>query len=128
MSKTFNVFVVYNFWGNELAKEFKRKSESWFSKPKLGLSFVTGLYIHQTLCDTVWQRKCVQFKLKPSHKTHPYHNFAHLSDLFSVSKTTRELLLKWSNEPVRLSSEVSPQKVENPLKNYQTSFIRLFTN
>ena len=34
---------------------------------------------------------------------------------FSVSKTTRELLLKWSNEPVRLSSEVKmPQfLVEN---------------
>ena len=26
--------------------------------------------------------------------------------LFSVSKTTRELLLKWGNDPVQLSSEV----------------------
>ena len=26
--------------------------------------------------------------------------------VFAVSKTTRELLLKWSDEPVRLSSEV----------------------
>ena len=26
--------------------------------------------------------------------------------MFAVSKTTRELLLKWSDEPVRLSSEV----------------------
>ena len=35
--------------------------------------------------------------------------------MFSVSKTTRELLLKWSSEPVQLSSEVKmPQfLVEN---------------
>ena len=35
--------------------------------------------------------------------------------LIAVSKTTRELLLKWGNEPVRLSSEVKmPQfLVEN---------------
>ena len=35
--------------------------------------------------------------------------------MFSVSKTTRELLLKWSNEPVQLSTEVKmPQfLVEN---------------
>ena len=26
--------------------------------------------------------------------------------MFSVSKTTRELLLKWGNDPVQLSSEV----------------------
>ena len=42
-----------------------------------------------------------------------FESFIYLD--FSVSKTTRELLLKWSNEPVRLSSEVKmPQfLVEN---------------
>ena len=34
-----------------------------------------------------------------SHKTAQF-------SVFAVSKTTRELLLKWSDEPVRLSSEV----------------------
>ena len=75
-----------------------------------------------TLCDS---ESVCNLNWSPRTKTHLYRNFAHLLDLFSVSKTTRELLLKWSNEPVRLSSEVSPQKVENPLENYQTSFYKI---
>ena len=62
-----------------------------------------------TLCDS---ESVCNLNWSPRTKTHLYRNFAHLLDLFSVSKTTRELLLKWSNEPVRLSSEVSPQKLK----------------
>ena len=72
-----------------------------------------------TLCDS---ESVCNLNWSPRTKTHLYRNFAHLLDLFSVSKTTRELLLKWSNEPVRLSSEVSPQKLKLIL-NYNSLYL-----